>query len=81
MTPGASVVEIALSERHAEIVALLAQHPGGLDTGALMARLDGATTPVTIRAEMSRLRKRLGGLVDSRPYRLTTRATVRPDAT
>ena len=76
-----STVEIALSERHAEIVALLAQHPAGLDTAALMARLDGATTPVTIRAEMSRLRKRLGGLVDSRPYRLTTRATVRPDAT
>lgn len=81
VTTGGSVVEIALSERHAEIVALLAQHPGGLDTAALMERLDGATTPVTIRAEMSRLRKRLGGLVESRPYRLTTRATVRPDAT
>jgi hypothetical protein len=30
---------------------------------------------------MSRLRKRLGGLIESRPYRLTTRATVRPDPT
>jgi hypothetical protein len=30
---------------------------------------------------MSRLRKRLGGLVESRPYRLTTPATVRTDAT
>lgn len=67
----ATTVEIALSERHAEIVALLAEHPEGLDTAALMARLTGATTPVTIRAEMSRLRKRLGGLLESRPYRLT----------
>jgi hypothetical protein len=81
VTTAGSTVEIALSERHAEIVALLAQHPAGLDTAALMALLHGATTPVTIRAEMSRLRKRLGGLVESRPYRLTTRATVRPDAT
>lgn len=80
VTTAGSTVEIALSERHAEIVALLAQHPAGLDTAALMALLEGATTPVTIRAEMSRLRKRLGGLVDSRPYRLTARATVRPDA-
>jgi len=69
--PAAATVEIPLTERHAEIVALLAEHPEGLDTGALMARLDGATTPVTIRAEMSRLRKRLGGLLESRPYRLT----------
>ncbi|GGM89214.1 transcriptional regulator [Terrabacter tumescens] len=80
VTTAGSSVEIALSERHAEIVALLAEHPGGLDTAALMGLLDGATTPVTIRAEMSRLRKRLGGLIESRPYRLTARATVRPDA-
>ncbi|GAB3874189.1 helix-turn-helix domain-containing protein [Terrabacter terrigena] len=72
----AATVEIPLSERHAEIVALLVEHPEGLDTGALMARLAGATTPVTIRAEMSRLRKRLGGLLESRPYRLT--ATAHP---
>jgi hypothetical protein len=81
VTTGGAVVEIALSERHAEIVALLARHPAGLDTAALMALLHGATTPVTIRAEMSRLRKRLGGLIESRPYRLTARATVRPHAT
>jgi hypothetical protein len=81
VTTAGSSVEIALSERHAEIVALLAEHPGGLDTAALMGLLDGATTPVTIRAEMSRLRKRLGGLIESRPYRLTARATVRPHAT
>ena len=46
-----------------------------------MGQLAGATTPVTIRAEMSRLRKRLGGLLESRPYRLTAPATVRSDAT
>jgi len=80
VTTAGDTVEIALSERHAEMVALLAEHPGGLDTTALMALLDGATTPVTIRAEMSRLRKRLGGLLESRPYRLTAPATVRPDA-
>jgi transcriptional regulator of acetoin/glycerol metabolism len=81
VTTDGAAVDIPLSERHAEIVALLAQHPAGLDTSALMARLDGVTTPVTIRAEMSRLRKRLGRLIESRPYRLTARATVRPDAT
>jgi hypothetical protein len=77
---GDTTVEVPLSERHAEIVALLAQHPAGLDTTALMALLDGVRSPVTIRAEMSRLRKRLGGLIESRPYRLTAPATVRPDA-
>lgn len=81
VTTAGATVEIALSERHAEIVALLAEHPAGLDTAALMGLLAGATTPVTIRAEMSRLRKRLGGLLESRPYRLTAPATVRSDAT
>lgn len=80
VTTAGATVEIALSERHAEMVALLAEHPAGLDTTALMGLLDGATTPVTIRAEMSRLRKRLGALIESRPYRLTAPATVRPDA-
>jgi hypothetical protein len=74
---GDTTVEVPLSERHAEIVALLAEHPAGLDTAALMSRLDGVGSPVTIRAEMSRLRKRLGGLIESRPYRLTAPATVR----
>jgi hypothetical protein len=77
VTSGGSTVEIALSERHREMVELLVRHPAGLDAQALMASLAGATTPVTIRAEMSRLRKRLGGLLESRPYRLTVPATVR----
>jgi hypothetical protein len=77
VTTGDSTVEIPLSERHLEMVELLVRHPAGLDVPTLMAALPGATSPVTIRAEMSRLRKRLGGLVESRPYRLTVPATIR----
>ncbi|MEU0493062.1 GAF domain-containing protein [Nocardiopsis sp. NPDC006139] len=61
-----------LSARHSEILLLLSSAPRGLSGAALGARLherDGA--PVTVRAEMSRLRRLIGhGLLASRPYRL-----------
>lgn len=72
-----------LSPRHAEILALLAWHPGGLTAQELAAHMYGppdgvsATNVVTIRAEMVRLRKMLHPLDPdlvplSRPYRLRT---------
>lgn len=57
--------------RHSEILVILAQHPDGLDEDALAAELYGsAIKTVTIRAEISRLRKLLGPVVKTRPYRL-----------
>ncbi|MBP2703136.1 transcriptional regulator [Microbispora sp. RL4-1S] len=65
---------IRLGHRHSEIVVLLASHPEGLDSDRLSFELygDRRLKPVTPRAELSRLRHRLGPLLDSRPYRLRT---------
>lgn len=63
---------LALSQRHAEILLLLGDHPEGLSSDHLAVLLDEhELDSVTIRAEMSRLRKTFGasGLA-SRPYRL-----------
>ncbi|MGV9711561.1 GAF domain-containing protein [Gordonia sp. NPDC003424] len=63
----------ALSRRHAEILLLLQAYPEGLNTEqlALLLAEDGLD-PVTVRAEISRLRRDLGtDVVGSRPYRLT----------
>jgi hypothetical protein len=61
-----------LSTRHAEVLLLLANAGhGGMDAGALSAALYGDRAHlVTVRAEMSRLRRSLGGLLSARPYRL-----------
>lgn len=66
---------IRLSRRHSEILVLLARHPEGLTGDELLCALyeDESVTPVTLRAELARLRRVLGpGLLASRPYRLTT---------
>ncbi|MEU0333493.1 GAF domain-containing protein [Streptomyces sp. NPDC006193] len=66
---------IRLSRRHSEILVLLSRHPEGLSGDELLCALyeDGSVTPVTLRAELARLRRLLGpGLLASRPYRLTT---------
>ncbi|MHA5053429.1 GAF domain-containing protein [Streptomyces sp. SD15] len=63
-----------LSRRHSEILVLLAAHPEGLSGDELLCALyeDELVTPVTIRAELTRLRRLLGpGLLGSRPYRFT----------
>ncbi|WP_156725216.1 GAF domain-containing protein [Streptomyces apocyni] len=63
-----------LSRRHSEIVVLLASHPEGLTGDQLLLGLyeDESMSPVTLRAELSRLRILLGAeLLASRPYRLT----------
>lgn len=61
-----------LTLRHAEILVLLAAHPEGLSGGALAELLaEGRLDDVSVRAEISRLRRVLGaGSVGSRPYRL-----------
>jgi hypothetical protein len=66
--------KIRLSRRHSEILVLLARHPEGLTGDELLCALyeDESVTPVTLRAELARLRRILGpGLLASRPYRLT----------
>ncbi|WP_433560920.1 transcriptional regulator [Nocardia sp. CA-151230] len=63
---------IRLSQRHAEILLLLADHPEGLSADHLAMLLDESELdPVTVRAELSRVRKLLGANgLGSRPYRL-----------
>ena len=62
-----------LQRRHAEILLLLGEHPEGLTADALAVLLDESDLDaVTIRAEVSRLRKVYGSdAISSRPYRLT----------
>ncbi|MDQ0989389.1 GAF domain-containing protein [Streptomyces sp. V3I7] len=65
---------IRLSRRHSELLVLLARHPEGLTGDELLCALyeDERVTPVTLRAELVRLRRLLGpALLASRPYRLT----------
>ncbi|MBQ0985989.1 GAF domain-containing protein [Streptomyces sp. F63] len=57
--------------RHAELLALLALHPEGLTGDQLTELLYGPrANPVTIRAEVHRLRQELGSLLAAKPYRL-----------
>ncbi|MFF1418552.1 hypothetical protein [Streptomyces sp. NPDC058280] len=50
--------KVRLSGRHSEILTLLANRPEGMVGDELLAELyeDGSVTPVTLRAELSRLR-------------------------
>jgi hypothetical protein len=61
-----------LTGRHADILVLLTRHPEGLSADHLAMLLDDHDLDaVTIRAEMSRLRRVIGAdYVASRPYRL-----------
>ncbi|RPA06090.1 GAF domain-containing protein [Gordonia sp. OPL2] len=70
---GDGTPERALSRRHAEILLLLQAYPEGLNTEQLAVMLaEDGVDPVTVRAEISRLRRDLGtDVVESRPYRLT----------
>ncbi|MEW1777760.1 GAF domain-containing protein [Streptomyces sp. NPDC086777] len=72
---------IRLGRRHSELLMLLSRHPEGLTGDELLCALyeDESVTPVTLRAELVRLRRLLGpGLLASRPYRLA--APVESDA-
>lgn len=73
--------ELVLSPRHTELLLILSQRPEGLTAEELAVRLfEVDCSPVTIRAEMARLRRLLsasvptngsGPVIASRPYRLT----------
>lgn len=66
-----------LSPRHAELLYVLARHPDGRTAAQLAADMfDDESRTVTIRAEMSRLRRHLGGVLAHRPYRFADGVTV-----
>ncbi|MDH6699697.1 helix-turn-helix domain-containing protein [Streptomyces sp. MAA16] len=66
-----------LSPRHAELLCLLAVRRAGLSAAELAAEVFGDVgRTVTVRAEMSRVRRYLGGLLDHRPYRFCENAEV-----
>ncbi|MCJ0980310.1 GAF domain-containing protein [Rhodococcus sp. ARC_M12] len=63
--------------RHAEILYLLATHRQGRTAAQMAADLFGDDgRAITVRAEMSRLRKHLAGIISTQPYRLDESATV-----
>jgi len=72
---------LLLNRRQTEILALLALHPEGLSLEQLHAFLygDQAVTVSTLKAEVSHLRRALGGALASRPYRLTMPVTTDVD--
>jgi len=65
--------ETRFNRRHSEILVILARHPEGLTGDQLAAALydEEYTAEATVRVEVARLRRVLGELVGSRPYRLT----------
>ena len=67
-----------LTPRHAELLLLLAVHRHGR-TGVQLSQDmfgDGGHV-VTVRAELSRVRRHLGGIIESRPYRFVEDVRVR----
>jgi hypothetical protein len=61
-----------LTPRQAQLLVLLMRAgPAGLDAFALSAAVFGDREhAVTVRAEVSRLRRRMGGVLLARPYRI-----------
>ncbi|MEU3672033.1 GAF domain-containing protein [Streptomyces virginiae] len=59
-----------LSPRHAELLFLLAESPRGRSAAQLSAEVFGdPARTVTVRAELSRVRRHLAGVLAHRPYR------------
>jgi hypothetical protein len=59
-----------ISLRHAEILLVLALYPQGRSASELAVDLYGdRSRVVTVRAELSRLRKHFAGLLAAQPYR------------
>ncbi|PZH14252.1 diguanylate cyclase [Streptomyces sp. NTH33] len=66
-----------LSPRHAELLYLLAGHRAGRSAAELAGDLYGdPARTVTVRAEMSRIRRYLGASLEHRPYRFREDAEV-----
>lgn len=77
VTGGAGCWTHELSPRHAELLYLLAVHRAGRTAAGLAADLFGdPARTVTVRAELSRVRRYLGGLLAHRPYRFQEDADV-----
>ncbi|MFF2652237.1 GAF domain-containing protein [Streptomyces sp. NPDC058045] len=78
VTGGAGVWTQELSPRHAELLYLLAVAPEGRTAGELAGEVFGDTgRAVTVRAELSRIRRYLGGVLAHRPYRFREGVVVR----
>lgn len=77
---GSAVWRHPLTPRHAQLLALLMRAgPAGLDAFALSAAMFGDDRhAVAVRAEVSRLRRRLGGILLTRPYRIAPNIAVQP---
>ncbi|MFI9819419.1 GAF domain-containing protein [Streptomyces sp. NPDC052013] len=66
-----------LSPRHAELLYLLAVHRAGRSAAGLAEDVFGdPARTVTVRAEMSRVRRYLGSFLEHRPYRFADHADV-----
>jgi hypothetical protein len=66
-----------LSPRHAELLYLLALNRDGCSAAGLAEEVFGdPARRVTVRAEMSRVRRYLGGLLEHRPYRFAEGSEV-----
>ncbi|MER5791601.1 GAF domain-containing protein [Streptomyces sp. NPDC001980] len=66
-----------LSPRHAELLYLLAVRRGGRSAAGLAEDVFGdASRTVTVRAEMSRIRRYLGAFLEHRPYRFREDAEI-----
>ncbi|MGO3886527.1 MAG: GAF domain-containing protein [Mycetocola sp.] len=62
---------VQLSARQAQLLSMILSAPRGLSARALSEQLYGsATHTVTVRAEISRLRRQLGDIIVAAPYRL-----------
>lgn len=66
---------VRVSPRQLELLAILAMHDDGLSLDELTALLygDQPISVTTVKAELSHLRQLVGGVIASRPYRLTGR--------
>ncbi|GAA3732168.1 helix-turn-helix domain-containing protein [Streptomyces tremellae] len=66
-----------LTPRHAELLYVLALHRSGRTAAELAADVFGdPSRAVTVRAEMSRVRRHLSGVLDHRPYRFREEVEV-----
>lgn len=78
-TAGVGGVVHTLSPRRADVLYLLSQYPDGLTADELAQELYGDRgKPVTVRAEMYRIRRMFVGLIGASPYRFL--ASVKTDA-
>lgn len=75
---GAHQWRSSLTARHAEILDLLhLAGPAGLSAAELSRRIHGDSQHVVaVRAEVSRLRRTLGAIVESQPYRISPAAEI-----